>query len=366
MIPMYYLTIVMVAVSFLLPQGVRAAPAQAPNAVPTLIEWTDPTEHAFTVKVPQAWKINGGTKWQGPITPRGYVKAESPDGKIRVFLDDPDIIARQVPHPMYTQLGWREGMRVQSPSGDPLLIARFETGEQFARHYIGSKLCQQPEITGNLPLQEETDRITKEIAPFARSMNAMFKASAGEATFRCSGKEGYTYATTILTGPPSSQGVQGWFVFKLAGYTVTDAAQHDLARYVMYSMLASFTLDKEWEAKTNRKVQDVTGNVIRMQNAMTQAALSRAKEQAANSLARLNHPNEGVKGLGRNKDSDDRLSTQRSNTTLGTKRVCDDLGDCKTVDNSHDYYWKDHSGRVVPGPASGGPPDNTGVWRPMQ
>jgi len=54
MIPMYYLTIVMVAVSFLLPQGVRAAPAQAPNAVPTLIEWTDPTEHAFTVKVPIA------------------------------------------------------------------------------------------------------------------------------------------------------------------------------------------------------------------------------------------------------------------------------------------------------------------------
>ena len=361
MLFIYCLAILMIALS-----SAPAASGQAPNGtVPALVEWTDPTEHAFTVKVPQAWKINGGTKWQGPITPRGYVIAESPNGKIRVFLDDPDIIARQVPHPMYTQLGWREGMRVQSPSGDPLLIARFETGEQFARHYIGSKLCQQPEITGNLPLQEETDRITKEIAPFARSMNAMFKASAGEATFRCSGKEGYTYATTILAGPPS-QGVQGWFVFKLAGYTVTDAAQHDLARYVMYSMLSSLTLDKEWEAKTNRKVQDVTGNVIKMQNAMTQAALSRAKEQAANSLARLNHPNEGVKGLGRNKDSDDRLSTQRSNTTLGTKRVCDDLGDCKTVDNSHDHYWKDHSGRVVPGPASGGPPDNTGVWRPMQ
>jgi hypothetical protein len=362
MIPIYFLAILMIALS-----SASAAPGQAPNGTaPALVEWTDPTEHAFTVKVPQGWKINGGTKWQGPITPRGYVIAESPDGKIRAFLDDPDVIGRQVPHPMYAPLGWREGMRVQTPSGDPLLIARFETGEQFAKHYIGSKLCQQPEITGNGPLQDETDRITKEIAPFARSMNAMFKASAGEATFRCSGKEGYTYATTILAGPPSSQGVQGWFVFKLAGYTVTEAAQHDLARYVMYSMLSSVTLDKEWEAKTNRKVQDVTGNVIKMQNAMTQAALRRAKEQAANSLARLNHPNEGVKGLGRNKDSDDRLSTQRSNTTLGTKRVCDDLGDCKSVDNSHDYYWKDHSGRVVPGPSSGGPPDNSGVWRPMQ
>ena len=102
----------------------------------------------------------------------------------------PDVIVRQVPHPLYDQMGWREGMRVQAPSGDPLLIARFETGAQFAQHYIGVKLCQRPEITGNLPLQEETDRITKEIAPFARSMNAMFKASAGETTFRCTGTEG--------------------------------------------------------------------------------------------------------------------------------------------------------------------------------
>jgi hypothetical protein len=197
----------MMVAALMWPHTASAASDPSLNGnAPKLVEWTDPTEHAFTVKVPQGWKINGGTKWQGPITPRGYV---------------------------------------------------------------------------------------------------------------------------------------------------------------MYSMLASVALDKEWEAKKNRKVQDVTGNVIKMQNAMTQAALSRAREQAANSLARLNHPNEGVKGLGRNKDSDDRLSTQRSNTTLGTKRVCDDLGDCKTVDNSHDHYWKDHSGRVIPGPASGGPPDNTGVWRPM-
>src|SRR5438093_12032445 len=161
MLFIYCLAILMIALS-----SAPALSGQAPNGtVPALVEWTDPTEHAFTVKVPQAWKINGGTKWQGPITPRGYVIAESPNGKIRVFLDDPDIIARQVPHPMYTQLGWREGMRVQSPSGDPPLIARFETDEQFARHQIGSEICQQRGITGRLSLQEATDRSRTEITP---------------------------------------------------------------------------------------------------------------------------------------------------------------------------------------------------------
>ena len=44
MIPIYRFTIVMVAWSLLLSQVARAAPAQAPNAVPRLVEWADPME----------------------------------------------------------------------------------------------------------------------------------------------------------------------------------------------------------------------------------------------------------------------------------------------------------------------------------
>ena len=101
-------------------------------------------------------------------------------------------------------------------------------------------------------------------------MNAIIQASVGEATFQCSGKEGYTYATTLLISPPNPAGVHGWAVYKLAGYTVTDPTHHEMARYVMYKMLGSLTIDKAWDAQYQRKIQDTTGNVIRMQNALTQ------------------------------------------------------------------------------------------------
>jgi hypothetical protein len=137
-----FLAIGMIA-SVIYPLPALPVAASAANSgVPAFVEWVDPTERAFRLDVPQGWTIHGGLRWQGPITARGFVTAQSPDGRIRVFLDDPDIVGRQVPHPLYTQLGWREGARVQAPSGDPLLIARFETGAQFAQHYIGAKLCQ--------------------------------------------------------------------------------------------------------------------------------------------------------------------------------------------------------------------------------
>jgi hypothetical protein len=362
---LFFAILMVVSAVLSFPGIIVAVPTENPT-IPPFVQWIDPTEKAFTVEVPQGWTINGGTRWQGPTAARGFVTAESSEGRIHVFLDDPDIVGRQVPHPMYAQLGWKEGARLTAPSGDPLLIARFETGEQFAQHYIGMKLCPRPEITRMAPLQEDSRRITTEIAPYARAMNAIAQASVGEASFRCSGKEGYTYATTLLISPPNPAGVHGWAVYKLAGYTVADPTAHELARYVMYKMLASLTIDKTWEAQYQRKVQDTTGNVIRMQNALTQEVLRRAKQDADESLARLNHPNPGVQGLGRNKGSDDRLSKQRSETILGQKRVCDDLGRCESVDNSHDHYWMDHSGRTVPGPASGGPPDNSGVWRRAQ
>jgi len=46
--------------------------------------------------------------------------------------------------------------------------------------------------------------------------------------------------------------------------------------------------------------------------------------------------------------------------------VCDDLGACKSVDNSWTHVWRDHSGDVRPGPPSGYPPDYSGQWTQMK
>ena len=73
-----------------------AAPAEN-TGIPPFVQWIDPTEKAFTVDVPQGWTIHGGTRWQGPTAARGFVTADSPERRMHVFLDDPDIVDRQVP-----------------------------------------------------------------------------------------------------------------------------------------------------------------------------------------------------------------------------------------------------------------------------
>src|SRR5215813_11509236 len=39
---------------------------------------------------------------------------------------------------------------------------------------------------------------------------------------------------------------------------------------------------------------------------------------------------------------------------------------CSTVDNSWTHVWRDHSGNIVPGAASGYPPDYSGQWTLMK
>ena len=101
-----------------------------------------------------------------------------------------------------------------------------------------------------------------------------------------------------------------------------------------------------------------------MSNAVTQSAIQHARQQVAQSAAGgWNHPNTwGVPKITR----DPGVEQRRDNANRGTRQVCDDLGACKSVDNSWTHVWRDHSGDVRPGPPSGYPPDYSGQWTPMK
>src|SRR5262245_20588634 len=55
------------------------------------VEWVDPTEKSFSVAVPRGWQVSGGTHWIGQTDARAFARVESPDGTLRVFVDDPDV-----------------------------------------------------------------------------------------------------------------------------------------------------------------------------------------------------------------------------------------------------------------------------------
>ncbi len=352
-----YVRIIYYTITLLLFSAIREVEASTAQGPVTFVKWTDPTEQSFTVEVPAGWKVSGGVHWNGPTDVRSFLRAKSPDEKVQVFIDDPEILPRQVPHPAYAQMGLVEGRVVQSPTG-PVLIQRFHTGSQFAKLYASQRLCKNPRWVKVEDIPPLSQSITESITPEAQASGGVARASAGEASFLCNNTQGYVFTTTVLissqTGP-----IQLWAVYKLSGFLSTDPTRSLQARYVMNHALATWTVSKKWEEAYERKSKDVMGRALAMQNALTAQIQRNAARNSSNDLARLNHPNKGV-----NVRPGERKSSS-VNTILGTKEVCDALGRCKNVSNDYDTYYMDHSGNVSPARPGGEPPDNSGVWSPM-
>lgn len=352
-----YVRIIFYTITFMLFATIPAASASTAQGAVTFVKWTEPKEQSFSVEVPKGWQVSGGVHWNGPTDARGFLRAKNLEEKVQVFIDDPEILPRQVPHPAYTQMGWVEGRVVQSPAG-PVLIQRFHTGSQFAKQYVLQRLCKNPRWVKVDDMPSLSQSITDSIMPDARSSSAMARASAGEASFLCNNTQGYVFVTTVLVSSQSGP-IQLWAVYKLSGFLSTDPIRSMQAHYVMNHIMATWTTSKSWDEAYKRKIKDVTGRTIAMQNAIAAQVQRNAAQSASNDLARLNHPNQGVHVRPGERPS------SSVNTTLGTKEVCDALGRCKSVSNDYDTYFMDHSGNVSPARPGGAPPDNSGTWSPM-
>ncbi len=338
--------------------------------LPKLIRWTDPTERAFTVNVPAGWRISGGTHRNSPIDARNYVVAESPDGTVKAWVNDPGVLPRQEPHPMYLRLGWVEGRVVQSPAG-PLMIERFKSGAQFAQEFIAQKECAGAQMVSAFDLKQETQKMNAEIAPLAARVGAHEQSSAGEFTYRCGERSGYTLAVTV-GGFINPQGPHMWSVEKLAGY-VSGRSALDVARYVMNAMISSFQIDAAWQSQYERQIHDTTGALMGISNRITQASMEMAQQSMQQNMKMVQQRQQQADQINqmrsssfeRQQQSQDRIRQGQSDTTLGQVHGCDDLGRCATVSNEDQYHWTDPSGNVVSGPSDGSPPGpQYRPWKP--
>ena len=347
------------ALSMLLYSGAQAAAQDTAEAV-TFVTWKEPNEGAYTLGVPRGWKVSGGIVRRTPVDMRSALNVTSPDGVIQIFVGDYDLMPRREPDQLTQAAGMREG-NVYNET----LMARYLTGVQFAERYPAWKLCRQPQIVQSGVLGRETESVNAEVARFARGMGSATVATVGEAIFRCAqGGDGFVMATTLLLRPASGPGPSMWFVYQLAGFVTRDPAQGYFAKYVLSHMLASLQTNREWEIRSAQVAGQYANAMMQINNAVTQSTIQHARQQAAQgSAGGWNHPNTGgVPKITR----DPGVEQRRDDANRGTRRVCDDVGTCKTVDNSWSNVWRDHSGNVVPGGASGYPPDYSGQWTQMK
>src|ERR1700743_3486436 len=192
----------------------NAAPAARPvtagagHAILLFTPWRDPKEGAFTLNVPQGWQIGGGTVRDSSIDPRHILRATSPDGGIQILMGDNSLIPREVPNQMLVYAGMREGQVTRGAWGGPLLIARYQTGEQFAQAYIRGTLCRQAQITSFGTLADATRQLNQQAIAYGRSMGSSAQASVGEAGFRCGSQIGYVRAPPRVGG--SAHRAEDW------------------------------------------------------------------------------------------------------------------------------------------------------------
>jgi len=333
--------------------------------------WHDPRENAFEIGVPEGWKVAGGWIRKNQVDAGGVVQVQSPDGKIQIFIGDPDIQSYQTPGQASQMMGLREG---QSVAGSGVIISRFLSGSQYVQQFIRSRACRQAVITDATELRELTMEMNSTLQAYSsQRFGAQFasQASAGDATYRCGGGAGYVLATTLwiraATGQAASAGA-AWWVWRMGGYQVSDPGQSGLAYYVLNTMLETLKFEPEWSARNEQNVDATAKAAMKAQDDIAKKASEFSKSQASAAAAGgLNHPNnvQLPQDLRKKWATEYNSLQKRGDATMGETWVHTSTGKNVKVSNSSSNWWTNDAGDVVPGPESGSPPSGGG-WQKMQ
>ncbi|MGA2991433.1 MAG: hypothetical protein ABSD88_13225 [Candidatus Korobacteraceae bacterium] len=337
-------------------QSSKSADGKGTAVVIMFQPWRDPNEGAFTLNVPQGWQVSGGLVRKASVDVLNVVRATSPDGKIKIMIGDSSVMPHQVPDQMMMQMGMREGQTMPAPWGGQVLLARFQTGEQYSRYYA-TKICRNPQISHAGPLPQATRDFQREADAYGAATQFAARASVGEANFTCDGQVGYVRTSTLLAFPRSGPGVHSWWVYELSAFQA-DPSQQALARYVLNTMVASLKMDPRWEAKQAQMTKNVTATVTRAQQQMAATIANNARQQAKTSSFDV------MKGWEQRNKIHDAAMERDTQARRGTAIAEDPITGPHTVSNQYNYMWTRPDGSIV-GTNTATPPDYNSGWRQM-
>jgi hypothetical protein len=222
--------------------GSPAAPTGAGGV--SWITVRDSREQAFSIQVPQGWKVVGGMFRYRIAYPRPTVDMTSPDGLTNVRIGDNTI-------PNY-----------QTPNTNPYLpntpnnftpVAAYATGQVLAQKYGLARfasMCQSLQVTGS---QSVPPKYSQQIAGYVQ-------ATGGNANFSCTVNgqpmTGYVYAETMevkgILGQPSN-----WYPTALGSY-LAPAAQAQNASAILTYSTGTLVMNPDWTAWQNFLVATAT------------------------------------------------------------------------------------------------------------
>lgn len=212
--------------------------------------WRDPREGAFTLQVPEGWRIEGGLARFGADAYRPVISAVSSDGLISVFLGDIEIgpvgpleAREQSDGPPLDQahdLRNRSARLDQSGMG----LARDYAVQTLAKGCNDVRFDDTPDLT---PVNAWAD------FEFARYWIQGFhiRSDIGEARFTCDGGTGPLSGYVLVNLPqmtPLAGGPQTKMALSLDSY-IAAADLDKTARAVLALMVDTFSYDTQWSRR---------------------------------------------------------------------------------------------------------------------
>jgi hypothetical protein len=307
----------------------------------TFVNWNDPREGAFSVGVPQGWRVIGGTYRLSATDVRYALAMGSPDGQVRATIGDSNIGLFIQPSQMLAMAGLREGGFYGMGDGTRLEIRRYIPGLQFARSYAQifvSRQCSGLQLLSNNARQDLVSTFTQSARN--ESLDTLY-LTAGDVSFSCNlngaqvqGK--YIAATTPLGAGPSSM----WGVYRLYGY-LAPAGREQEGEQAIATALRSWKFNPQWEAQQ----RGIANAAVQQDNIRSQQIRSRALQAIAEDQR---HTNETItKGWEQRQKVYDEVSRRRENAILGTLDVIDpQTGTQYKVSNFGDYHYMSNEGYI--------------------
>ena len=322
------------------PGGTAEAAAKASSA--SFVNWSDPHEGAFSLSVPQEWKVTGGAYRLSATDVRMSVILVSSDGRIRVSAGDSKVGTFTQPNQMYDRAGLKEGAMTRLGDGTPLQIRTLISGQQFAREYVEGIVritCPDLRILSN-SLRLDLTGVFQQQARAEGMMNC--KLSAGEASFAGSlnGNEvrGSYVAATCLPLPDKSQ---LWYVYRLYGYLAPPERQQE-ADMICRHVVDSWVVNPQWRMKEKQ----MAASAVQADNARSRQIQQRALQAIAEDQRETSDMIS--KSYWQRQKVYSEISRKRENAILGTVDVVDpDSHSQYKISYNSDYNWMDNQGNIV-------------------
>jgi hypothetical protein len=228
--------------------GRSPSPPPGANLPPDQTHWApyaEPTEHAFTVELPEGWPAQGGLRRLTTGEVRPWLRASAPDGSAEIFIGDPDIPDFTPPTTALADAGLTEGRIYMPGEGRALTVSPFHEGQAFAAEWGRGKLgghCDQVTPTGGQSLPEASGALAAADGPPA----ARTLVKAGETRFSCQYRnqpaQAYVFAAT---GLDSRGPFEVWDV-RVVGGLIAQVDRRIIAVAALGHAARSFAPDAEW------------------------------------------------------------------------------------------------------------------------